>query len=130
MRLVEKDFIVAHPTADPKEVATSIVRGAFEFQGQKMLSLHHESIPKSIADEIIRLIKSDLKTISMGSPENFKNFITAVIHKEAFDRIVATIQKIENDKEAKIIVGGNYDDTKGFFIEPTVVLLKIINMKQ
>ena len=117
-----KDFIVAHPTADPREVATSIVRGAFEFQGQKCSAASRIYIPKSIADEIIRLIKSDLKTITMGSPENFKNFITAVIHKEAFDRIVGTIQKIKSGTKAKIIIGGNYDDTKGFFVEPTVVL--------
>ena len=117
-----KDFIVAHPTADPKEVVTSIIRGAFEFQGQKCSAASRIYIPKSIADEVIRLIKSDLKTISMGSPKNFRNFVTAVIHKEAFDRIVETINKVKKDQKVKIIIGGNYDDTKGYFIEPTVVL--------
>ena len=117
-----KDFVVAHPTADPKEVATAVVRGAFEFQGQKCSAASRIYLPKSIADEVIRYIKSDLKTISMGSPENFKNFITAVIHKDAFDRIVETINRIKESQNAKIVFGGNYNDKKGFFIEPTVVL--------
>ena len=117
-----KDFVVAHPTADPKEVATAVVRGAFEFQGQKCSAASRIYLPKSIGDEVIRYIKSDLKTISMGSPENFKNFITAVIHKEAFDRIAETINRIKESQNAKIVFGGNYNDKEGFFIEPTVVL--------
>ena len=117
-----KDFIVAHPSAKPKEVATGIIRGAFEFQGQKCSAASRVYLPKSKAKSIIKVVKEELKTIKIGSPVDFENFITAVIHKGAFDRLVDTIEKIKKDEDVEIIAGGNYDDSKGYFIEPTVVV--------
>ena len=117
-----KDFIVAHPSAKPKEVVTGIIRGAFEFQGQKCSAASRVYLPKSKAKSIIKAVKEELKTIKIGSPADFENFITAVIHKGAFDRLVDTIEKIKKDEDVEIIAGGNYDDSKGYFIEPTVVV--------
>ena len=117
-----KDFIVAHPSAKLKEVATGIIRGAFEFQGQKCSAASRVYLPKSKAKSIIKVVKEELKTIKIGSPADFENFITAVIHKGAFDRLVDTIEKIKKDEDVEIIAGGNYDDSKGYFIEPTVVV--------
>ena len=119
-----KDFIIAHPSSHPKEVATGIIRGAFEFQGQKCSAASRVYLPQSIANEIIDFVKADLKTIKMGSPENFENFVTAVIHKGAFDRLANAIEQVKKDQNAEIIAGGNYDDSKGYFVEPTVVLTK------
>ena len=117
-----KDFIVAHPSAKLKEVATGIIRGAFEFQGQKCSAASRVYLPKSKAKSIIKAVKEELKTVKIGSPADFENFITAVIHKGAFDRLVDTIEKIKKDEDVEIIAGGNYDDSKGYFIEPTVVV--------
>ena len=117
-----KDFIVAHPSAKLKEVATGIIRGAFEFQGQKCSAASRVYLPKSKAKSIIKVVKKELKTIKIGSPVDFENFITAVIHKGAFDRLVDTIEKIKKNEDVEIIAGGNYDDSKGYFIEPTVVV--------
>ena len=117
-----KDFIIAHPSANPKEVATGIIRGAFEFQGQKCSAASRVYLPQSLAEKIIAEVKSDLKTISMGSPADFKNFVTAVIHRGAYDRLVAAIEQIKKDQDVEIVAGGGYDDSKGYFIEPTVVL--------
>ena len=119
-----KDFIIAHPSANPKEVATGIIRGAFEFQGQKCSAASRVYLPQSLAENVIAEVKSELKTISMGSPADFKNFVTAVIHKGAYDRLVATIEQIKKDKDVEIVAGGGYDDSKGYFIEPTVVVTK------
>ncbi len=117
-----KDFIIAHSSANPDQVATGITRGAFEFQGQKCSAASRVYLPKSISEKVISRLKSDLNSIAMGSPADFKNFVTAVIHKDAFNSIVKTIEKIKNDSDAEIIIGGGYDDSKGYFIEPTVVL--------
>ena len=117
-----KDFIIAHPSSKPKEVAAGIIRGAFEFQGQKCSAASRVYLPHSIANEVIAEVKAELKTIRMGSPADFKNFVTAVIHKGAFDRLAKAIEQVKKDADAEIIAGGNYDDSKGYFIEPTVVL--------
>jgi len=117
-----KDFIIAHSSANSKEVATGIIRGAFEFQGQKCSAASRVYLPKSKANSIIQELKKELKTISIGSPADFKNFVTAMIHKDAFDRLVQTIEQIKKDKDVKIIAGGNYDDSKGYFVEPTVAV--------
>ena len=116
-----KDFIIAHPSSKAKEVATGIIRGAFEFQGQKCSAASRVYLPKSLADKIIENLISDLKTIKIGSPENFENFITSVIHKGAFDRLANTIKQVQKDSEAEIIYGGNFDDSIGYFIHPTVI---------
>ena len=117
-----KDFIIAHQSANPKEVATGIIRGAFEFQGQKCSAASRVYLPESIANSVINEVKNELKTITLGSPSDFNNFVTAVIHQGAFDRIVNAIEKIKKDKDAEIIAGGNYDGSKGYFIEPTVAI--------
>lgn len=118
-----KDFIVAHPTAKPKQVATAITRGAFEFQGQKCSAASRVYLPKSTADEILGLVKADIASFKKpGSPEDMGNFITAVIHEGAFDKLASYIEQAKADKDAEIIAGGGYDKSVGYFIEPTVIL--------
>ena len=118
-----KDFIVAHPTAKPKQVATAIVRGAFEFQGQKCSAASRVYLPKSTADEILAEAKKDLASFNApGSPEDMSNFITAVIHEGSFDKLVSYIERAKKDKEATIVAGGGYDKSKGYFVEPTIIL--------
>jgi len=118
-----KDFIIAHPTAKPKQVATAITRGAFEFQGQKCSAASRVYLPKSTANEILELVKADIASFNKpGSPENMGNFITAVIHEGAFDKLASYIDKAKADKDAEVIAGGNYDKSVGYFIEPTVIL--------
>ncbi|MGB5370194.1 MAG: L-glutamate gamma-semialdehyde dehydrogenase [Flavobacteriaceae bacterium] len=118
-----KDFILAHPTAKPAQVATAIVRGAFEFQGQKCSAASRVYLPKSTAKQILGLVKKDLESINKpGSPEDMSNFITAVIHEASFDKLVNYIEQAKKDKTAEIIAGGKYDKSKGYFIEPTVIL--------
>lgn len=116
-----KDFIVAHPSAIPEQVATGIIRGAFEFQGQKCSAASRVYLPASIAEAVFDYLKKEVATIKMGSPENFENFMTAVIHKTAFDRLKDAIEKAKKDPEADIITGGDYDDSVGYFVSPTVV---------
>jgi len=116
-----KDFIIAHPSSKAKDVVTGIIRGAFEFQGQKCSAASRVYLPKSLADKVIENLIADLKTIKMGSPDNFENFVTSVIHQRAFDRLVNTIKQVQKDNEAEIIYGGNFDDSVGYFIQPTVI---------
>jgi len=118
-----KDFIIAHPTAKPQQVATAITRGAFEFQGQKCSAASRVYLPKSSSVEILDLVKQDVESFNPpGSPENMSNYITAVIHEGSFDKLASYIDQAKKDKDASIIVGGNYDKSKGYFIEPTVIL--------
>ena len=117
-----KDFILAHPTAKAKQVATAISRGAFEYQGQKCSAASRVYLPKSLWPEIKEFVKDDIESFKMGSPEDMTNFINAVIHEGAFDKLASYIDKAKNDKNAEIVVGGNYDKSKGYFIEPTVIL--------
>jgi len=117
-----KDFIIAHPSANPKQVTTSIVRGAFEFQGQKCSAASRVYLPKSLWPAIQKQLTTDLSSLKMGSPEEMSNFITAVIHEEAFDKLVAYIDQAKKDKNVEIIAGGGYDKSQGYFIEPTVLL--------
>lgn len=118
-----KDFIIAHPTAKPAQVATAIVRGAFEFQGQKCSAASRVYLPKSTADEILSLVKKDIESFNQpGSPEDLSNFITAVIHEGSFDKLAKFIDQAKDDAEATIFAGGNYDKSKGYFIEPTVIV--------
>ncbi|PQB03719.1 L-glutamate gamma-semialdehyde dehydrogenase [Aureitalea marina] len=116
-----KDFIVAHPTSNPKQVATAITRGAFEFQGQKCSAASRCYIPASMWNEVEGYLKADLASISMGSPEDLNNFVTAVIHEGSFDKLASFIDQAKSDSDAQIIAGGNYDKSKGYFIEPTVI---------
>ena len=117
-----KDFIVAHPSAAAEEVATGIVRGAFEFQGQKCSAASRVYLPKSNAQAIIDRVVSDLESISMGSPEDTNNFVTAVIHQGAFNRLKEAIDQAKSSNEVNILHGGNCDDSKGYFVEPTVLI--------
>ncbi|GMN05770.1 L-glutamate gamma-semialdehyde dehydrogenase [Croceitalea sp. MTPC5] len=120
-----KDFIIAHPTAKPAQVATAIVRGAFEFQGQKCSAASRVYLPKSTADEILGLVKTDIESFNKpGSPEDMGNFITAVIHESSFDKLVNYIDQAKADNNAEIFAGGGYDKSKGYFIEPTVIVTK------
>lgn len=118
-----KDFVIAHPSADTDAVAVALARGAFEFQGQKCSAASRAYLPASLWPAIKKRLTADLASMKMGSPENFENFINAVIDERAFDKIISYIAKAKKDKGAKIIAGGNYDKTKGFFIEPTVILV-------
>ena len=120
-----KDFIISHPSADSKQVATAIVRGAFELQGQKCSAASRVYIPSSKADEILEYLKNDMASINKpGSPEDMSNFVTAVIHEGAFDKLASYIEAAKNDKDVEIIAGGGYDKSKGYFIEPTAILTK------
>ena len=117
-----KDFIFSHPSADSKIVSTAIVRGGFEYQGQKCSAASRIYIPKSKSNEIIQNLKEQISTITLGSPRNFKHFMTAVIHENSFDKIVSYIESARDSEDAKIIIGGDYDKSQGFFVSPTVIL--------
>ncbi len=117
-----KDFIIAHPSANPRQVATGITRGAFEFQGQKCSAASRVYLPKSLAEETLNFVREDVASFKMGSPEDMSNFITAVIHEGSFDKLASYIDQAKKDSDAEIIAGGNYDKSKGYFIEPTVIL--------
>ena len=117
-----KDFIWAHPTANAQEVATAISRGAFEYQGQKCSAASRAYLPKSLWGDIKASVIKDIKSFKMGSPEDPSNFINAVIDKKAFTKLSGYLEQAKKDKDADIIVGGGYDDSKGYFIEPTVIV--------
>ena len=117
-----KDFIVAHKSAVAAEVATAISRGAFEFQGQKCSAASRAYIPSNIWSDVKAQIISDAKTFKMGSPEDPTNFINAVISEKAFDSIATYIDFAKNAADAEIISGGSYDKSKGYFIEPTIIV--------
>ena len=117
-----KDFVLAHPSANVKQVVTGITRGAFEFQGQKCSVASRGYIPQSLWPAVKEQLITDVKSMKMGSPEDFGNFITAVIHEGSFDKLAKYIDQAKNDADAEIIVGGNYDKSKGYFIEPTIIV--------
>ena len=117
-----KDFIIAHKSSIPSQVATAISRGAFEFQGQKCSAASRAYIPSNISDEILEIVKEQVDSFKMGSPEDFSNFVNAVISEQSFDKIASFIDYTKERDDAKIICGGNYDKSKGYFIEPTVIV--------
>lgn len=119
-----KDFILAHPSADAKEVATGISRGAFEFQGQKCSAASRAYIPVSLWEDVRRYLVEDAKSFKMGPTEDFTNFINAVIDERAFDKIAGYIEQAKKNPMNEIVTGGKYDKSKGYFIEPTIVLTK------
>ena len=116
-----KDFVVAHHSADPKVVATALLRGAFEYQGQKCSAASRAYIPASMADEVKGLLKEGVETFKVGTTEDFGNFVNAVIDEKSFDKIAAYIDAAKQSNDAKIIAGGTYDKKKGYFINPTVI---------
>lgn len=117
-----KDFVFAHPEADASAVATALARGAFEFQGQKCSAASRAYLPSNLAEEIKEKLVAQVKTMKMGPVDDFTNFINAVIDEKAFNSITKYIDNVKNSNgAAKIICGGNYDKSKGWFIEPTII---------
>lgn len=119
-----KDFVVAHSSADARQVATALIRGAFEYQGQKCSAASRAYIPKGMWKEVRKYLEEDLAGMKMGSPEDFSNFVNAVIDERAFDKITNFIAEARKAEEVEIVAGGNYSKSKGYFIEPTVLLSK------
>ncbi|MEM7105857.1 MAG: L-glutamate gamma-semialdehyde dehydrogenase [Bacteroidota bacterium] len=119
-----KDFVLAHPSADIQAVITALSRGAFEFQGQKCSAASRAYIPQSMWPEVKAGLENDLGSMKMGTPEDFTNFINAVIDERAFNNITGYIDNAKKDDNVEVIIGGNYDNSVGYFIEPTVLLAK------
>jgi len=119
-----KDFVIAHKSADPDVVVTALLRGAFEYQGQKCSAASRAYIPSNIAEEVKKKLIAGVKNFKMGSPENFSNFINAVIDEKSFDSIKRYIDNAKKDEKAEIWVGGKCDKKEGYFIQPTVIEAK------
>ena len=117
-----KDFCLAHETANIDELATAMIRGAFEFQGQKCSAMSRAYIPETIWEGLKEKYLSELETVTVGSPRDFTNFMNAVIDKPAFDSITQYIDYAKNANEAEIISGGTYNDSEGYYIQPTTIL--------
>ncbi|MDQ6812794.1 MAG: L-glutamate gamma-semialdehyde dehydrogenase [Bacteroidota bacterium] len=115
-----KDFVIAHKTADVDVVVTALARGAFEYQGQKCSAASRAYLPSNLAEEIKSKLVAEVKTMKMGSVENFSNFMGAVIDEKSFDKIKRYIDNIDGSS-AKILVGGNCDKATGYFVEPTII---------
>ena len=120
-----KDFIFAHHTADISTVVTAITRGGYEFQGQKCSAASRIYLPASIADAVISGVIENIKSFTIGSPEDMSNFITAVIHERSFDKLVRYIEQAKKDTDVEVLAGGTYDKSTGYFVNPT--LLKTTN---
>ena len=116
-----KDFVVVHKSADVNAVATALVRGAFEYQGQKCSAASRAYIPDTLWPEIKRLMIDDLKTVKVGPVEDFTNFMGAVIDDASFSKLTTYIENAKNDPEVEIVFGGTYDKSNGYFIQPTVL---------
>jgi 1-pyrroline-5-carboxylate dehydrogenase len=116
-----KDFVIAHSSAIPSQVSAALLRGAFEYQGQKCSAASRAYIPRSMWNEVYEHLKTGIETIKMGNVEDFTNFINAVIDESAFNSITSYIEQARTDKDAEIIIGGNYDKSTGYFIQPTII---------
>lgn len=119
-----KDFVLVHKSADVDATVAALARGAFEYQGQKCSAASRAYLPSNLAEEIKEKLVAEIKTMKMGSVEDFSNFVNAVIDEKSFDKISGYIANAKKDKKANILVGGNYDKTTGYFIEPTVIEAK------
>jgi 1-pyrroline-5-carboxylate dehydrogenase len=124
-----KDFIWMHPSANAEQVATAMSRGAFEYQGQKCSAASRAYIPKSKWNAVKKHVEAEMKSMKMGSPEDTSNFVNAVIDSRAFDKLANFIDDAKRDPDAEVIIGGNYDNSKGYFIEPTIILAKKADYK-
>ncbi len=124
-----KDFIVAHPSANPAQVATAMSRGSFEFQGQKCSASSRAYIPKSLWPAVSKILLKQIKSFKVGPPEDFRNFVNAVIDEKAFDKITSYIDFAKKSKQADILVGGKYSKKVGYFIDPTVIVAKRADFK-
>ena len=116
-----KDFVIAHPSADPEALTVALIRGAFEFQGQKCSAASRAYVPKSVFSHIKQDLVKGITNIKMGGVEDFRNFFNAVIDEKAFDKISSYIEIAKKDPGCKILAGGGYDKSKGYFIEPTLI---------
>ncbi|MDW3196228.1 MAG: L-glutamate gamma-semialdehyde dehydrogenase [Cytophagales bacterium] len=119
-----KDFVVAHPSAKAKEVATGLARGAFEYQGQKCSAASRAYIPGNIWEDVKKYLVADIASFKVGGTEDFSNFVNAVIDERAFKKITGYIDQAKNDPNVEIIAGGDYDGSKGYFVNPTVIVAK------
>ncbi len=117
-----KDFVMVHKSSKPSQVATALTRGAFEYQGQKCSAASRAYIPDNLWPEVKEILGNQLGELKMGGVEDFSNFMNAVIDKVTFNKLASYIDNAKKDKDAEVIFGGNYDDKKGYFIEPTVIL--------
>ncbi|WP_430812053.1 MULTISPECIES: L-glutamate gamma-semialdehyde dehydrogenase [unclassified Carboxylicivirga] len=117
-----KDYILAHKSCDAKGVATAIVRGAFEYQGQKCSAASRAYMPASRWKEILGLVKEQMKEVKMGPPEDFSNFVNAVIDETSFDLLASAIDEAKASPEAEVVIGGGHDKSVGYFIEPTIIV--------
>ena len=116
-----KDFVMVHPSANVEAVATGLVRGAFEYQGQKCSAASRAYIPRSLWDDVKAVMEAQIKTIKIGSPEDPSNFVNAVIDKNSFEKCKGYIDRANAASDASVIIGGQYDDKKGWFVHPTVI---------
>ncbi|MCF0043722.1 L-glutamate gamma-semialdehyde dehydrogenase [Dyadobacter fanqingshengii] len=116
-----KDFVLAHKSADPKALATGLVRGAFEYQGQKCSAASRAYIPSNLWEEVKKLMLADLEEIKMGGVEDFSNFVNAVIDERAFDKITGYISKAKESDDTEFVAGGDFDKSKGYFVQPTII---------
>lgn len=116
-----KDFVLAHKSADAKALATGLVRGAFEYQGQKCSAASRAYIPSNLWEEVKEFMLADLAEIKMGGVEDFSNFVNAVIDEKSFDKIASYINGAKTSADTEIVAGGNFDKSKGYFIEPTII---------
>jgi len=119
-----KDYVLAYKDAKADQVATALLRGAFEYQGQKCSAASRAYIPQSLWPAVEEQLVADLKTVKMGTVEDFSNFVNAVIDERAYDKITAYIEQAKKDEGAEIIAGGNHSKEEGYFIEPTVIVVK------
>jgi 1-pyrroline-5-carboxylate dehydrogenase len=119
-----KDFIIAHPSADPEAVISAIIRGAFEYQGQKCSAASRIYLPESLWDRIKDTLIEETDAITMGDVRDFRNFMGAVIDRAAYDKITGYIERARASDDSEIVAGGTFDDSKGYFIRPTIVLAK------
>lgn len=117
-----KDYIFADPTAPAKQVATAMVRGAFEYQGQKCSAASRAYIPSNIWPQVREMAEADLATIKTGGVEDFRNFVNAVIDETSFDKLAQAIDAAKASPDAEVVIGGDYDKSKGYFIKPTIIL--------
>jgi 1-pyrroline-5-carboxylate dehydrogenase len=128
-----KDFVMVHKSACAKEVATALSRGAFEYQGQKCSAASRAYIPGNLWDKVKAYLIEDISSFKMGTVEDFSNFVNAVIDEASFDKLASFIDRAKEDADAEIIIGGGYDKTEGYFIQPTVILTtnpKYITMEE
>jgi 1-pyrroline-5-carboxylate dehydrogenase len=116
-----KDFMMVHSSADAREVTTALTRGAFEYQGQKCSAVSRAYIPDTLWDEVIERLEADINSFKIGGPEDFGNFFNAVIDEASFDKLAGAIGQARSDKDAKVIISGSCDKSKGYFIHPTVI---------